>query len=67
MATRDTDMITEKQRLIKKRKMDDIVCALETADRRELLENVIKMLAVVIINNGMLLSQNPRTACWNLC
>ena len=42
MATRDTDMISEKQRLIKKRKMDDIVCALETADRRELLENVIK-------------------------
>ena len=42
MATRDTDMIAEKQRLIKKKKMDEIVCALETADERELLENVIK-------------------------
>ena len=44
MATTDTGMIADKQRLIKKRKMYDIhvVCALETADKSELLEKVIK-------------------------
>ena len=31
MATKDTGMIADKQQLIKKRKMDDIACALETA------------------------------------
>ena len=35
-------MIADKQRLIKKRKMDEIICALETADRSELLEKVIE-------------------------
>ena len=35
MVTTDT---ADKQRLIKKRKMDEIICALETADRSELLE-----------------------------
>ena len=35
-------MIADKQRLMKKRKMDDIVCALETADKSELLVKVIK-------------------------
>ena len=39
MATTDT---ADKQRLIKKRKMDEIICALETADRSELLEKVIE-------------------------
>ena len=39
MATTDT---TDKQRLIKKRKMDEIICALETADKSELLEKVIE-------------------------
>ena len=35
-------MIAVKQRLIKKRKMDDIICALETADRSKLFEKVIE-------------------------
>ena len=39
MATTDT---ADKQRLIKKRKMDEIICVLETADRSELLEKVIE-------------------------
>ena len=39
MATTDT---ADKQRLIMKRKMDEISCALETADRSELLEKVIE-------------------------
>ena len=42
MATTDTGMIAGKQRLITKRKMDDIICTLETADRSELLEKVIE-------------------------
>ena len=42
MATEGTGMIADKQKLIKKRKMDGIVCALETADRSELLEKVIE-------------------------
>ena len=41
MATTDTGMITDKQRLIKKKKMDGIVCMLETANRNELPEKVI--------------------------
>ena len=39
MATTDT---ADKQWLIKKRKMDEIFCTLETADRSELLEKVIE-------------------------
>ena len=43
MATTDTTgMIVVKQQLIKKRKMNDIICSLETADRSELLEKVIE-------------------------
>ena len=43
MATTDTTgMIAVKQQLIKKRKMNDIICSLETADRSELLEKVIE-------------------------
>ena len=42
MATTDTGMIADKQQLIKKRKMDDIICMLETADRSRLLEKVIE-------------------------
>ena len=38
MATTDT---ADKQRLIKKRKFDEMICGLETADRSELLEKVI--------------------------
>ena len=38
MVTTDT---ADKQRQIKKRKMDEIICALEKADRNELLEKVI--------------------------
>ena len=41
MGTTDTGMIADKW-LIKKRNMDDIVCALETADRSQLLEKVIE-------------------------
>ena len=37
MTTRDTGMIADKKRLINKRKMYDIICVLETADRSELL------------------------------
>ena len=62
----------------KERKMDEIICALETADRSELLEKVIED-----VDNGyhvthfrdrqqrwnaiVTTSNGPRTACWNLC